>query len=311
MELMSYQHTEHDTHRMQANRDELVERIMRAVPEDGTLQPHPGLYLSRYSSPTKPVHIVYEPIFCVIAQGSKEVLLGAKHYRYDAAHYLLATVELPVAAQIVEASEDKPYLGLRLDLDPSLITSVMIEAARPSPHRDTNMNAMDVSPLDEGLLDAVVRLVRLLDSPAEIRVLAPLVTREIIYRLLLGEQGDRLRPLVVSGGHTHRIGRAIELLRKKFDEPLRIDSMAREVGMSVSSFHHHFKAVTAMSPLQFLKKMRLHEARRLMLGEDLDAARAGFRVGYEDASHFSRDYKRLFGEPPLRDVEQLRETARR
>jgi AraC-like DNA-binding protein len=170
---------------------------------------------------------------------------------------------------------------------------------------------MDVSSLDEGLLDAVVRLVRLLDSPAEYRVLAPLVTQEIIYRLLMGEQGDRLRHLVLAGGHSYRIARAIDLLRKNFDQPLRIENMAREIGMSVSSFHHHFKSVTTMSPLQFQKKIRLHEARRLMLGEDLDAARAGFRVGYEDASHFSRDYKRLFGEPPLRDVEQLRETIRR
>ena len=284
---------------------------MRAVPEDGALVPQPGLHLFRFSSPTKPVHVVQQPTFCVIAQGSKVILLGDKLYRYDPAHYLLTSVGLPVMAQVVEASADRPYLGFRLDLEPSLISSVMLESARPAPHGEPNMNAMDVSPLDEGLLDAVVRLVRLLDSPAEFRVLAPLVIREIIHRLLMGKQGDRLRYLVVSGGHTHRIGRAIELLRKNFDQPLRIDSMARELGMSVSSFHHHFKAVTAMSPLQFQKKLRLHEARRLMLGEDLDAARAGFQVGYEDASHFSRDYKRLFGEPPLRDVEQLREVAGR
>ena len=284
---------------------------MQAVPEDGALMPQPGLHLFRFSSPTKPVHVVHEPTFCVIAQGSKVIHLGDKRYRYDPAHYLLTSVGLPVVAQVVEASAARPYLGLRLDLDPSLISSVMVEVARPSPHADPNMNAMDVSLLDEGLLDAVVRLVRLLDSPAEFRVLAPLVTREILYRLLMGEQGDRLRQLVVMGGHTHRIARAMELLRKNFDQPLRIDSMARELGMSVSSFHHHFKTVTAMSPLQFQKKLRLHEARRLMLGEDHDAARAGFRVGYEDASHFNRDYKRLFGEPPLRDVEQLREAARR
>lgn len=311
MDLMSHQYAERDAHRMQANRDELARRIMRAVPEDGALVHQPGLHLFRFSSPTKPVHVVHEPTFCVIAQGSKVILLGAKRYRYDPAHYLLTSVGLPVVAQVVEASEDRPYLGLRLDLDPSLISSVMVEAAHPSPHSDPNMNAMDVSLLDEGLLDAVVRLVRLLGSPAEFRVLAPLVTREIIYRLLMGEQGDRLRYIADTGGHTRRIARAIELLRKNFDQPLRVGSMARELGMSVSSFHHHFKAVTAMSPLQFQKKLRLHEARRLLLGEDLDAARAGFQVGYEDASHFSRDYKRLFGEPPLRDVEQLREAARR
>jgi AraC-like DNA-binding protein len=309
MALSTHQDAERDTLRMQTQRDELARRILRAVPEDGSLQLQPGLYLSRFSSPTKPAHVVYEPTLCVIAQGSKVVLLGTKRYRYDSLHYLLASVELPVVAQIVEASEERPYLGFRLDLDPSLISSVMIEAARLSSRDEAMIHAMDVSPMDEGLLDAVVRLVRLLDSPAEFRVLAPLVMREIVYRLLIGVQGDRLRQFAVKGGHTHRIARAIERLRKNFDQPLRIDTMARELGMSVSSFHHHFKAVTAMSPLQFQKKLRLHEARRLMLGEDLDAARAGFRVGYEDASHFSRDYKRLFGEPPLRDVEQLREAA--
>jgi AraC-like DNA-binding protein len=159
-------------------------------------------------------------------------------------------------------------------------------------------------------LDAVVRLVGLLDSPAEeARFLRPLVTREIVFRLLRGEQGVRLRQIAVQGGHAHRIAMTLERLREDFDRPLRVEDVARESGMSVSGFHHHFKAVTAMSPLQFQKRMRLQEARRLMLGEDLDAASAGFRVGYGDPSHFTRDYKRLFGAPPMRDVEQLREAA--
>jgi AraC-like DNA-binding protein len=171
------------------------------------------------------------------------------------------------------------------------------------------VRAIDVSPLDAGLLDAVVRLVRLLDSPTEARFLSPLVTREIVYRLLRGEQGDRLRHTAVLGGHSHRIARALERLRNEFDQPLRIEEIARELGMSVSGFHHHFRAVTAMSPLQFQKQIRLQEARRLMLGEDLDAASAGYRVGYGDASHFTREYKRRFGAPPARDVERLREAA--
>jgi AraC-like DNA-binding protein len=160
-----------------------------------------------------------------------------------------------------------------------------------------------------GLLDATVRLVRLLDSPTEAHFLAPLVTREIVYRLLRGEQGGRLHHVAALGGSTHRIVEAIELLRKEFDQPLRIEDIARELGMSVSGFHHHFKAVTAMTPLQFQKQLRLQEARRLMLGEDHDAASAGYRVGYGDASHFTREYKRLFGAPPVRDVERLREAA--
>jgi AraC-like DNA-binding protein len=148
------------------------------------------------------------------------------------------------------------------------------------------------------------------DSPAEAQILIPLITREIIYRLLLGEQGGRLRHLALLGGYTPDIAWAVERLRHNFDQPLSIEQMARELGMSVSGFHHHFKAVTAMSPLQYQKQLRLQEARRILLGENLDAASAGYRVGYDDASQFSREYKRLFGQPPLRDVERLREAAR-
>jgi AraC-like DNA-binding protein len=170
--------------------------------------------------------------------------------------------------------------------------------------------AMDVSPLDPRLLDAVVRLVRLTDSPSEARVLAPLVIREIMYRLLIGAQGSRLRHIAVLGGSTHRIAMAVDLMRREFNQPLRIESIAQQLGMSVSGFHHQFKAVTALSPLQFQKRLRLQEARRLMLGEHLDAASAGYRVGYDDAAHFNREYKSLFGLPPVRDVERLREGAR-
>jgi AraC-like DNA-binding protein len=244
----------------------------------------------------------------VIAQGSKEVLLGDDCYRYDANHYLITAAALPTATRITEASEERPYLGVVLGLDPALIGSVMVEAGHPAPGDQAAVRAFDVSPLDACLLDAVVRLVGLLDSPAdEARFLRPLVTREIVFRLLQGEQGDRLRQIAVLGGHSHRIARALERLRIDFDRPLRIEDIAGELGMSVSGFHHHFKAVTAMSPLQFQKRMRLQEARRLMLGEDLDAAGAGYRVGYSDASHFTREYKRLFGSPPMRDVERLRE----
>ncbi len=166
-----------------------------------------------------------------------------------------------------------------------------------------------MSPVDADLLDAAVRLVRLLDAPADARVLGPLVRREIVYRLLMGAQGGRLRHVASQGGYTERVAEAIARLRKEFDRPLRIEELARKLGMSVSRFHHHFKAVTAMSPLQFQKQRRLQEARRLILGEDLDAASTAYRVGYNDASHFSREYKRLVGAPPLRDVERLRGVA--
>ncbi len=296
--------------RAQAGRDELVERVARAVGEDGAVEAPGGLRLLRRSSPTPKDHGVSSPAFCVIAQGSKEVLLGDKSYRYDADRYLITAAALPTATRVTEASEERPYLGVVLGLDPALVGSVMVDAGHPAPREHAAVRAFDVSPLDEGLLDAVVRLVRLLDLPAEeADFLRPLVTREIVYRLLKGEQGGRLRHIAVLGGHAHRIATALERLRKDFDQPFRVEDIARELGMSVSGFHHHFKAVTAMSPLQFQKRMRLQEARRLMLGEDLDAAGAGHRVGYGDASQFTREYKRLFGAPPARDAERLRHEA--
>src|SRR4051794_33050368 len=290
----------------EASRDELVFRIARAIPEAGFVEPLEGLRLRRSASPTDLGYGVSDPSFCVIAQGGKEVRLGEERYSYDPAHYLVASAELPIASQITEASEEQPYLGVVLSLDPSLVGSVMIEAGQPAPQSHSSLKALDVSLLDAGLLDAVVRLVRLLEAPNDARFLAPLVKREIVYRLLTGEQGARVRHIAALGGHAHRIARAIDRLRKDYDQPLRIESMASELGMSVSGFHHHFKEVTAMSPIQFQKQLRLQEARRLMLGEDLDAASAGYRVGYDDASHFSREYKRLFGEPPMRDVDRLR-----
>jgi AraC-like DNA-binding protein len=294
----------------QAGRDELAERIAQAFGEDGTVEPLEGLHLARASSPTEAMHGVSTPAFCVIAQGSKEILLGDDRYRYDPAHYLITTAALPVSGRILEASEERPYLSLRLDLDPALVGSVMVETGHPPPRGHAAVRAIDVSPLDAGLLDAVVRLVGLPDSPAEeARFLRPLVTREIVFRLLRGEQGGRLHHVAALGGHGHRIVRALERLRNDFDRPLRVEDVAREVGMSVSSFHHHFRAVTAMSPLQFQKQLRLQEARRLLLGEDLDVAGAGRRVGYSDASQFTREYKRLFGAPPARDVVRMREAA--
>ena len=311
MESLNDQEREREARQALANQEELVERIARAVREDGTVEPLRGLHLKRVSSPTEPVHGVSIPAFCVIAQGSKAIYLGEDYYRYDPGQYLLATVELPIVIQIGEASKERPHLSLRLNLDPAIVGSVMVEAGLPSPRGLTSSaKALDVSPLDADLLDAVVRLVRLVDSPTEARILMPLVTREIVYRLLMGAQSDRLRHLAALGGATNRIVRALERIRNEYDKPLRTESLARELGMSVSGFHAQFKAVTAMSPLQFQKQTRLQEARRLMFGEDLDAASAGLRVGYDDASYFNREYKSVFGAPPMRDVQQLRAAAR-
>ncbi len=298
-----------EANRAQAALDELARRIARAVREDGSAEPLKGLHLIRASAPKGPVHSVYDPVFCVIAQGSKEIFLGDQRYEYDPAHYLLVTAELPLVGHVLAASPERPYLGLRLDLDPTLVGSVMLEAGRPTPQHHPAVRAVNVSALDADLLEAVLRLVRLVEAPAEAPFLAPLITREIVYRLWMGEQADRLRYIAAHGGYTPDIAQAIKRLHRDLDQPLEIAGMARELGMSVSGFHHHFRAVTAMSPLQFQKRLRLEEARRLMLGEGLDAASAAFRVGYHDAAYFNREYKSLFGLPPMRDVERLRETA--
>ena len=292
-----------------AGRDELAERIARHLPRDGTLEAAPGVFLYRFSAPTGPIYGVTEPSFCVIAQGSKELLLGAERYRYDDAHYLLVSVGLPLVGHVIEASPERPYLAMRLVLNPGIVTPVLLEAGLLGPRMEGGVKAIAVSRLDPSLLDAVVRLIRLLDTRTDYGVLAPLAVREIAYRLALGEQGSRLRQIAVVSGREHRIARAVERLRSGFTKPLRVADLARQAGMSVSGFHHDFKAVTAMSPLQFQKQLRLQEARRLLLAGDVDAARAGYRVGYEEASHFSREYKKVFGEPPLRDVKRVRSAA--
>lgn len=310
MEGINNQQAEREAQRAQANREELVERIARVVYTNGSIQVQPGLHLTRASSPRERIPSVLEPSLCVIAQGSKEVLLGDSRYQYDPYHYLLTTVGLPRISQILEASPARPYLSFRLELSPTLVGAVMVETGHAASPDQADVRAIDVSPLGGDLLDAIVRLVRLVDCPTEASALMPLITREIVYRLLVGAQGNRLRHMAVLGGYTPHIAKAVERLRQEFDQPLRIEQIAHDLGMSVSGFHHHFKAVTAMSPLQYQKRLRLHEARRLLLGEALDAASAAYRVGYQDASHFNREYKSLFGVPPMRDVQRLRETVR-
>lgn len=310
MDSINPPQAEREAQRAQANRDELVERMMRACREDGPVQPFEGIRFYRVSAPTELNLTLSDPAFAVIAQGSKELFLGEERYQYDPYHYCLGTVELPISSHVIEASRERPYLSFRMELDPILVGSIMTELGHASKPKHTDVIAMNVGSLDAGLLDAVVRLVRLIDTPIEAQVLAPLIKREVICRLLLGEQGERLRHIAVMGGYTSPIARAIERLRDEFDQQIRIDDVAQEVGMSVSSLHHQFKAVTALTPLQFQKQLRLQEARRLMLGEDLDATSTAYRVGYNDASHFNREYKRLFGLPPMRDVERLRNDAR-
>lgn len=305
MNVKISQAVERDARVIEAYKNELVERIARAITEDGTVEPFKDVYLRRFSSPTEPLLNLAAPNFHVIAQGSKEAQLGEERYRYDPYHYCIGTVELPLVTHIVAASSERPYLSVSLELDPILVGSVMSESGQTPPSEPTDVNAFSVNSLDADLLDAVVRLVRLIENPAEAPVLVPLVKREIIYRLLMGEQGERLRHIAILSGYTPPIAKVIERLHRDLDQPIRMENIARELGMSVSGFHHHFKAITAMSPLQFQKRLRLQEARRLMLGDGLDAVSAANRVGYHNAAHFNRDYKSLFGLPPMRDVKRL------
>lgn len=288
---------------LDAPRRELVWRLTRLT---GTLEGSmatavPGLYLHRVTCPGGPHHALQLPIFGVIAQGSKRLLVGDQVYEYDPLHYLVSSVDLPVAGKVAVGSSSEPYLGLRLDLDVEAI-GALIQDVEPLPAAQAEApRGLYVNPLSDTLLDGVLRLLRLLDTPVDIPVLAPMVKREIFYRLLMNGQGAVLRQLVQKDSHTQRIARAIRLLREHYVRPLRVDDLARQAHMSASSFHHHFKAVTAMSPLQFQKQLRLQEARRLMFTSDTDVAVVAHQVGYESPSQFSREYSRLFGCAPLRD----------
>ena len=216
-------------------------------------------------------------------------------------NYLIASIDLPVTGQVIEA----PCLGMTLTLDPGKLAALLVDLPPATPGR-TPAKALAVNPLEPALLDPLVRLLRLLDEPRDIAVLAPLIEREILYRLLLGPHGAMLRQLALPDSQLSQISRAIDLIRRRYDQPLRVDELARHAGMSAPSFHRHFRAVTRLSPLQFQKHLRLQEARRLLVSKNADAARVGFDVGYESASQFSREYRRLFGAPPGRDASRVR-----
>ncbi len=264
-----------------------------------------GLGLNRVSTPTQRLHGVHNPCVCVIAQGAKRVMLGDEVYLYDRAHYLAASVDLPVSGQVIEASPEKPYLGLKLDVAPQEIAALLLESPPPQSSDAASTRGLFVSRVDADLLDAFVRMLRLLDTPEDIPALEAGVRREILYRMLKSEQGHRLRQIATSAAHATRIAKTIDWLRNNFKQPLRIEELAARASMSTSSFHEHFRAITAMSPLQFQKQLRLQEARQLLMSEALDAATAGHRVGYESPSQFSREYARLFGAPPATDRRRL------
>ena len=293
-----------------ARHQELSARVARLAPFDGAHETAlPSLTLNRGSVPTVCMPTVYQPCLGIVVQGRKRALLNGEVFNYDALNYLVVSVTLPGLGQVVEATPENPYLSLRLNLDLDEIARLVLEMGERGPSSVSADRGLFVARLDEPLLDAVLRMVKLLDTPADIGVLAPIVQREIYYRMLRGELGYRLVDLAQLEGGSRRVVRAIEWLKQHYAAPLRIEELAESVHMSPSALHHRFKAVTAMSPLQYQKHLRLHEARRLMFADGIESATAGHRVGYESASQFSREYRRLFGAPPRSEIARLRETG--
>ncbi|HHF3042338.1 TPA: AraC family transcriptional regulator N-terminal domain-containing protein [Vibrio diabolicus] len=268
----------------------------------------PGLRFSRWATPTPPTSYTHNPSICLIAQGRKRVLLGEDSFVYDANHFLISSVDLPIIANIIEASEDKPYLGVIMELDLTEISQLIVDSELTFNQSKEAQKGIAVGELSEPLLDAFLRLIELLDEGQNIKILAPIIKREVFYRLLITEQGARLNQIVTAGSHSHQIAKAIDWLKNNFVKPLSVSELAAYSGMSKSAFYTHFRSMTSMTPLQFQKKLRLSEARRLMLTENLDAMATTFKVGYESPSQFSREYSRLFGAPPSKDIKSLRES---
>ncbi len=266
------------------------------------------LSLARLTKAPPMGHALHQPAFCLIAQGSKRLLLNDEVFVYDSGHYLVVSQNLPVAGHVISASEDMPYLGLKLEFDVRDIAALTLElSAMDTPAHRKSQRGMFTGELNTAVLDPVLRLMNLLDAPEDIATLAPLCKREILYRLLRAPNGWRLAQMAMTDSHSQRMTAVINWLHRHFDQQLHVEHLAREAHMSVSSLHSHFKAVTAMSPLQFQKQLRLQEARRIMLSEQVDAGLAGHRVGYESQSQFNREYSRFFGAPPARDIRRLRE----
>ena len=292
---------------LEEKRIELADLIDRHTHEDGTCATGvDALFMSRYSQSSDFSPSLPQPALCILAQGRKEVRLADEYFAYDPLNYLVVSVSMPISGRVVEISPQHPVLALRLDIDPMDITTLISEAGPIGVPSRPAGRGVYVEPIDQVMLDALLRLTRLLDTPRDIAMLAPLIRREILYRLLRSHLGYRLYEIATENSQTHRVSRAISWLNGHFQQPLRIDDLAREANLSVSTLHHRFKAMTAMSPLQYQKQLRLNEARRLMLSEGLDASAAGYRVGYESTSQFSREYSRQFGAPPVRDLARLR-----
>jgi AraC-like DNA-binding protein len=282
---------------------DLIERRLGGV--DGIFEtPVPRLKLIRFSTPTQPLHSLHEPAICLVVQGKKRVEVGGQVLDYDRSRFLTASVDVPVVGHVIEASKAKPYLCFKLEIDRAVLSALALEMG-PAEAGDA-APGVALSPVTDDLLDAALRLLRLADAPRDIALLAPLAERELLYRLLVGEHGARLRQLAHADSRLSQVNRAINWIKANYRQPFSIETLASEARMSASALHQHFKQVTSVSPLQFQKRLRLQEARRLIFTEAMDAASAAHEVGYESPSQFSREYRRLFGAPPVQDALRLR-----
>jgi AraC-like DNA-binding protein len=292
----------------------LLDRLAPAVGTNTTAMPE--VEVTRATEPRPRAPVVTQPCICIVAQGSKRAYHGGEVYSYDPYHYLVLSVPLPIEGQIVEASPDKPYLALRLAVDPLMLGELLFDMGEGGAG-EVNRRArrgIFVSRLDERLLGSVVRLLRALDHPLDPIILGRELLRETLYHVLTGEQGDLLRAVAVANSRAHRLAGVLRYLQAHYEEPLDVGTLAREAAMSPTTLHHQFRAMTATSPVQYLKTIRLHQALRLMLHDGFGAAEAAYRVGYGSPSQFSREFKRLFGASPRREVERLaaeREIPRR
>ncbi|PGZ92765.1 AraC family transcriptional regulator [Bacillus sp. AFS029533] len=286
---------------------ELIQIIDRNTSHEGVNETSiNSLFFIRESTITDPKYRVYKPSLCIVVSGKKELLLGNESFKYGPGNYLVASVDLPVTGQVIEATPSALYLALKLEFNPGQILEILTDTKIPTNSKEIAKRAIFVNELEGSILDAVIRLARLTESPEDIPFLAPIFTKEILYRVLRGQNGNILQQIAIEGSTTNRINEVIEQIKANFYKSLRIDELAEIANMSVSSLHRHFKDVTAMSPLQFQKHLRLQEARLLLLSESSDAQEVAFRVGYESPSQFSREYSRLFGFPPKEDLKRMR-----
>lgn len=289
---------------------ELAELVFRFSSGEGMhATAIPGLQAIRLSAPHRQLPAVYRPSICVIVQGTKQVLLEEHILRYSPPQFLAVSVDLPLVGQVIEGSAARPYLCLAIDIDAKQIADLVAQDEHASWSRAQPARGVFVGELDVATQEAVLRYARLLETPRDIPVLAPLVLREILYRLLRGPHGTAISQVAIAGSQMQRIAQVIRRIKAQLTESIRVEDLASMANMSPSSFHQQFKAVTAMSPLQYQKRLRLTEARQLLLAGDSDAASAAYRVGYQSVSQFSREYARLFGSPPIRDVENIRAMA--